>query len=164
MPRCSSGTSCRRCSRSASTGRRWATRTGRRLTFTVVQNSRGRSGRFVPYFSCWRNAPDVGRVHCRSTGHGPASSVPAPNGVEYGFRRLYYDTASAANRPSMAALTSLVPISRVLFGADYPFVPSIARTLEALKTVGFSEAELQAIERNIALALLPRVKAAVATA
>jgi len=84
--------------------------------------------------------------------------------IEYEFRRLYYDTASAANRPAMAALTSLVPISQVLFGTDYPFVHSIARTLEGLKTVGFSEAELQAIERDNALALLPRFKAAVAAA
>jgi len=88
----------------------------------------------------------------------------APKRIEYEFRRLYYDTARAANRPVMAALTSLVPISQVLFGTDYPFVHSIARTLEGLKTVGFSEAELQAIERDNALALLPRFKAAVAAA
>jgi len=56
------------------------------------------------------------------------------------------------------------PMSQVLFGTDYPFEPSIAPTLEGLKTVGFSEAELHAIERDNALALLPRFKAAVAAA
>ena len=88
----------------------------------------------------------------------------APNGVESEFRRLFYDTASAANRPAMAALTSLVPISQVLFGTDYPFVPSIARTVDGLKTIGFSSAELEAIGRENALTLLPRVKAVAAGA
>jgi len=83
----------------------------------------------------------------------------APDGIQKEFGRLYYDTASAANRPAMAALTALVPISQVLFGTDYPFVPSIARTADGLKTVGFSPAQLQAIGWENALTLLPRVKA-----
>lgn len=52
--------------------------------------------------------------------------------------------------------------SHVLSGADCPFVSSIARTSDGLKTIGFSEAELHVTERDNALALFPRVKAAVA--
>lgn len=105
----------------------------------------------------------AGRIAGGPGANAKAEST-APNGIEYEFRRLYYDTASAANRPAMAALTSLVSISQVLFGTDYPFVPSIARTTDGLKTIGFSAADLQAIGRENALALLPRVKAALANA
>jgi predicted TIM-barrel fold metal-dependent hydrolase len=101
----------------------------------------------------------AGRV-AGAPGQDPKAAAIAPNGIENEFRRLFYDTASVANRPAMAALTSLVPISQVLFGTDYPFVPSIARTTEGLKTIGFSPADMQAIGRDNALTLLPRVKAA----
>jgi predicted TIM-barrel fold metal-dependent hydrolase len=83
----------------------------------------------------------------------------APLGIEYEFKRLYYDTASSANRPSMAALTSLVPISQILFGTDYPFVPSIGSPANGIKNVGFSAEDLRAVGRDNALALLPRIRA-----
>ena len=81
-----------------------------------------------------------------------------PNGIEFELRRLYYDIASSANPPSMAALMKLVPTSQVLFGADYPFV-RIAETVGGMAQVGLSAADLQAIGRENALALLPRFKA-----
>ncbi len=81
-----------------------------------------------------------------------------PNGIEFELKRLYYDIASSANPPSMAALMKLVPTSQVLFGADYPFV-RIAETVGGMTQVGLSAADLQAIGRDNALALLPRFKA-----
>src|SRR5580693_4721094 len=81
-----------------------------------------------------------------------------PNGIEFELRRLYYDIASSGNPPSMAALMKLVPTSQVLFGADYPFV-RIAETVSGMTQVGLSAADLQAIGRDNALALLPRFKA-----
>jgi predicted TIM-barrel fold metal-dependent hydrolase len=81
-----------------------------------------------------------------------------PNGIEFELRKLYYDIASSANPPSMAALMKLVPASQVLFGADYPFV-RIAETVGGMAQVGLSAADLQAIGRDNALALLPRFKA-----
>src|ERR1039458_6023573 len=72
----------------------------------------------------------------------------APLGIEYELKRLYYDTASSANRPAMAALTSLVPISQILFGTDYPFVSSIGITASGIKNVGFSAADLRAVGRD----------------
>ena len=81
-----------------------------------------------------------------------------PNGIEFELRKLYYDIASSANPPSMAALMKLVPASQVLFGADYPFV-RIAETVGGMAQVGLSAADLQAIGRENALALLPRFKA-----
>ena len=81
-----------------------------------------------------------------------------PNGVEYELRRLYYEIAGSANRPAMTALTSLVPMSQILFGSDYPW-GQIGVTADGMNQLELSEAHLQAIGRSNALALMPRRKA-----
>jgi predicted TIM-barrel fold metal-dependent hydrolase len=81
----------------------------------------------------------------------------APNGIDYELKRLYYDIAGTAYRPAIAALTSLVPMTHILFGSDNPFVP-LAETAEGMMQVGISAADLQLIGRDNALALLPRLK------
>ena len=78
-----------------------------------------------------------------------------PNGIEFELKRLYYDIASSANPPSMAALMKLVPTSQILFGSDYPFV-TIAETAGGMTQVGLSTSDLLAIGRNNAAGLLPR--------
>src|SRR5262245_7004131 len=82
----------------------------------------------------------------------------APHGIEYELKRLYYDIAISANRPAMAALMNLIPTSQILFGGDYPFMP-IGATATGMTTLGLSTADLGAIARENALALLPRLKA-----
>jgi predicted TIM-barrel fold metal-dependent hydrolase len=82
----------------------------------------------------------------------------APNGIGFELKRLYYDIASSANPPAMAALMKLIPTSQILFGSDYPFV-RIAEGAGGMAQVGLSAADLQAIGRDNARALLPRVKA-----
>jgi predicted TIM-barrel fold metal-dependent hydrolase len=57
----------------------------------------------------------------------------------------------------MAALMKLVPMSQILFGGDYPFVP-IAEAADGMTHLGLSAADLRAIGRDNALALLPRLK------
>ena len=59
--------------------------------------------------------------------------------------------------PAIAALTSLVPTTHILFGSDNPFVP-LAETAEGMMRVGFSAADRQLIGHDNALALLPRLK------
>jgi 6-methylsalicylate decarboxylase len=101
------------------------------------------------------NVPMVlGRMHQ----YGPKDiAEKAPNGIEYELKRLYYDIAGTAYRPAIAALTSFLPTSQILFGSDNPFVP-LAETAEGMLQVGFSAADLQLIGRDNALALLPRLK------
>jgi predicted TIM-barrel fold metal-dependent hydrolase len=101
------------------------------------------------------NVPMVlGRMHQ----YAPKNiAEKAPNGIDYELKRLYYDIAGTAYRPAIAALTSLVPTTQILFGSDNPFVP-LAETAEGLTQLGFSEADLQRIGRDNALALLPRLK------
>jgi len=80
-----------------------------------------------------------------------------PGGVEPTLRTLYYDTASAANGPAMAALMKLVPISQILFGSDYPFVQTAAG-VAGLAKIGLSKSQAHAIDRGNAERLLPRLK------
>jgi predicted TIM-barrel fold metal-dependent hydrolase len=88
----------------------------------------------------------------------PQFAAKVPNGVEYELKRLHYEVANSANRPAIAALTSLIPISQIMFGSDYPIVP-ISATAGGLSRVGLTGADLQAIERDNAIMLFPRLKA-----
>ncbi|NPT61386.1 amidohydrolase family protein [Paraburkholderia sp. 5N] len=81
----------------------------------------------------------------------------SPNGIEYELRRLYYDIADTAFAPAIAALTSLVPTAQILFGSDNPYAP-LAETVHRMRQLGLSDADLRAIGRENALALLPRLK------
>jgi predicted TIM-barrel fold metal-dependent hydrolase len=80
-----------------------------------------------------------------------------PNGVEYELKRLHDELADSASRPAIAALTSLIPISQILFGSDYP-VFSISMTAGGLANVGLSGTDVRMIERDNASALFPRLK------
>ena len=96
----------------------------------------------------------LGRMHQ----YGPKNiAEKAPNGIEYELKRLHYDIAGTAYRPAIAALTSLVPTTQILFGSDNPFVP-LAETAEGMTQLGLSADELRLIGRDNALALLPRLK------
>ena len=101
------------------------------------------------------NVPMVlGRMHQ----YAPKNiAEKVPNGIEYELKRLHYDIAGTAYRPAIAALTSLVPTTQILFGSDNPFAP-LAETAEGMMQVGFSVGDLQRIGRDNALALLPRLK------
>jgi Amidohydrolase len=79
-----------------------------------------------------------------------------PNGIEYELKRLYYDIPGTAYRAPIAALTSLIPTSQILFGTDHPFIP-LAETAEGVKQLGFSGPDLQRITRDNALYLFPQL-------
>jgi predicted TIM-barrel fold metal-dependent hydrolase len=80
-----------------------------------------------------------------------------PNGVMAELQRFYYDVAQAAHPMALAALTRMVPISQILWGTDFPF----RLGAEYVKALGefFSASDLRQIDRDNALALLPRWRA-----
>lgn len=80
-----------------------------------------------------------------------------PNGAAYELRKLYYDVANSTNPSSMAALMNLVPTSQLLFGSDFPYVPA-AVTADGLDRYGLSPGDLQAVARENATRLFPRLK------
>jgi predicted TIM-barrel fold metal-dependent hydrolase len=97
-------------------------------------------------------------VAARMTHYGPKDlAEKLPRGVDYELRRLYYDIAVSGYRPAIAALTGLIPTNQILFGSDFPYRP-LGETAATMPQLGLSEAELNAIGRDNALALLPRLK------
>ena len=81
-----------------------------------------------------------------------------PQGVAHELKRFYYDTAQAAHPMALASLLKLVPVSQVVFGTDFPY-RTAADHVKGLTDYGFSAGELQAIDRDNALRLIPRLKA-----
>ncbi len=82
----------------------------------------------------------------------------APHGVDYEFKKLYFDTAHAGRAPALDALKDLVPVSQILYGSDAPI-----RTYELtddwlVQYAGFSEDDWKAINRGNAERLFPRLK------
>jgi predicted TIM-barrel fold metal-dependent hydrolase len=86
----------------------------------------------------------------------PRNAAKAPNGVLHELRRLYYDTAQAANPPAMSALLALTAVSQVLFGSDYPLL-GVSHTKTGLASLGLSSEDLDAIGSHNALRLFPRL-------
>ena len=85
-----------------------------------------------------------------------ASQFPAGFAAEAG--KLYYDTAWTTNPEAMSALSKLVPISQILFGTDIPYLTA-ADQIKGLRDCGaFSAADLSKIDRENALAILPRFR------
>lgn len=101
---------------------------------------------------------NVAMVYGRMSHYGPKNFADkVPNGIDYELKRLHYDIAGTTYRPAIAALTSLVPTSQILLGTDNPFVP-LGDTTRGMKQLGWSEADLRAIGRENALALMPRLQ------
>ncbi len=114
--------------------------------------------------------PDIRFIFCHAGGTMPmvAARTSAfverhqeiadrlPNGAAFELKKLYYDVANSTNPSSMAALMKLVPTSQMLFGTDFPYVPA-AVTANGLDQFGLSSADLQAMNRDNALKLFPRL-------
>ena len=89
----------------------------------------------------------------------PSVAPAFPDGVAAELRRFWYDTAQTANAAAMSALTKLVPVEQVVFGTDYPYRTSLDH-VRGLRSSGlFTAEQLQLVERDTALRLLPRLRA-----
>jgi 6-methylsalicylate decarboxylase len=81
-----------------------------------------------------------------------------PNGPLPEFRKFNYELAQGNTAGQIAALLKMVSISQVLYGTDFPFRDG-AEVNQGIADWGFAAADLQAIERENAVKLLPRLKA-----
>ena len=81
----------------------------------------------------------------------------APDGIDAEFKKLFYDTANAFYAPTIAALTTYVPETQIVFGTDYPFRPC-AETVSGLAESEFSADDMRAIDRDNALRLMPQLR------
>lgn len=96
-------------------------------------------------------------LHARLLAPASQAAMAArfPHGPLHELRKLYFDTASATNRPAFAGLSALVPMSQILFGSDYPLGPPLAGSIAELGSLGLDESALHLIERDNAAALFP---------
>jgi len=81
----------------------------------------------------------------------------APEGIDAEFRKLHYDTANSFYAPTIAALTSYVPDTQVVFGTDFPYL-TIGQNLDGLRKLALTPAQMTAITRDNAVRLLPRLQ------
>lgn len=81
-----------------------------------------------------------------------------PNGALHEFRKLYYDIVLATAPIAFNAVRELAGIRQLLYGTDFPYWP-IEVTGAGLARLELSAEDLMAIERDNALALLPRLRA-----
>ena len=72
------------------------------------------------------------------------------------IKKLYLDTVSVFDPVSFNALKQMKPLSQLLFGTDYPYWTTDVN-VSALAAQTLTPAELRAIERDNALALLPQL-------
>ncbi len=82
----------------------------------------------------------------------------APNGVDYEFKKLYFDTAHAGRAPALDALKDIVPISQIMYGSDAPIRNYELTDDWLVQYAGFSEDDWKAINRGNAERLFPRLK------
>jgi predicted TIM-barrel fold metal-dependent hydrolase len=76
------------------------------------------------------------------------------------LQKFHYDTAQAFNPYTLPSFKKMVPVSRILFGTDFPLGGGSAATVAKglADNGGFTPAELRAIGRDNALALLPNLR------
>ena len=87
----------------------------------------------------------------------PSAKPTVPEGTLAELKRFYYDTAQTSNKAAMSALAAIIPVSRIVFGTDFPYRTSIDH-VKGLREAGvFTDAQLMDIERGNALKLLPRL-------
>jgi len=85
----------------------------------------------------------------------------APDGVEAELARLNYDLGGTVSKPAIAALLATAPVSQILMGSDFPYVP-LSNTVDGLDALsrsglGLTVADLEAMTRSNALRLMPRL-------
>jgi predicted TIM-barrel fold metal-dependent hydrolase len=91
---------------------------------------------------------------------GRQYAAQLPQGFLAAAKKFYYDTAQTSNPAAMSALTKVVPMSQIVFGTDFPYRTAIEHVKGLAECGVFSAKELAAIDRENALTLLPRYRAA----
>ncbi|MEX2615795.1 MAG: amidohydrolase family protein [Alphaproteobacteria bacterium] len=119
----------------------------------------------------FRRYRDIRWIFCHAGGFVPmvasriayygreAMKIQAPQGVEAELARLYYDLGGMVSKPAIAALLATAPVSQVLMGSDFPYVP-LSDTTDGLAALegaglGLTPSDMVAIRRGNAHRLMP---------
>jgi 6-methylsalicylate decarboxylase len=86
----------------------------------------------------------------------PELAARVPNGVMAELKKLYYDVVGIRTPGAFSAVQEMADPSRLLLGTDFPFW-SPRDAIDDLAAASLTRAEVAAIERANALALLPNL-------
>ncbi|TMS51836.1 amidohydrolase family protein [Mycobacterium sp. DBP42] len=123
-------------------------RNGIRRKYPTIKFVLSHAGGFVPYASHRMAVAIMG-----DTGRSPADTLDD-------FASFYFDTALSSSAAALPTLLAFAKPGHITFGSDWPFAPLPASRLFAagLDTYdGLDAAARQAINRDNALALFPRL-------
>ncbi len=124
-------------------------RNGIRQKYPRIRFILGHAGGFVPYAS-HRMAVSI----MADTGRSPADSLND-------FAGFYFDTALSSSAAALPTLLAFAQPGHITFGSDWPFAPVAAGHYFAAGLDGLDDGDRVAIDRTNALALFPRLDAAV---
>jgi predicted TIM-barrel fold metal-dependent hydrolase len=130
--------------------------TGAKKRFSNIKIISTHGGGTIPYL--------VTRIQTleHAFGVGPGRLELSPEQVREGIASFYYDLTAATSEAQLGAILKLVPISQLLMGLDFPFMPKSTFT-PAIADIGryaaFNEADLQSLSYGNAGRLYPALKA-----
>ncbi|MEV5832107.1 amidohydrolase family protein [Nocardia sp. NPDC052112] len=134
------------------------TRTAVHMTLNGVMSRHTRmkvilshAGGFLPY-AAWR-----------FTGGAQFNPGTTPMGILTDLQRFYFDTALSTTPSALPSLLAFAAPGHILYGSDFPFAPEASGDLldSLLESYeGFEPGQLDAINRDSAEALFPRLAAA----
>lgn len=81
-----------------------------------------------------------------------------PRSIPAEIAKLYYEISSSADAPTMTMLRSYVPVSHILLGTDSPFNGSMTPNLREFDALQIDQSDRAAIERENAVAIMPRLR------
>ena len=88
----------------------------------------------------------------------PQKATLAPHGALPALARLYYDTGLSNNAAALAATRCIAPLSRIVFGTDWPYADLPERG-DPAPGLGVLGSDRDSVDAHNAAALVPRLAA-----
>jgi predicted TIM-barrel fold metal-dependent hydrolase len=130
--------------------------TGAKKRFSNIQIISTHGGGTIPYL--------VNRIQMleHAFGVGPGRLELSPEEVREGIASFCYDLTAATSEAQLGAILKLVPVSQLVIGLDFPFMPN-STFAPAIADIGrypaFNKADLQSLSYGNAGRLYPSLKA-----
>jgi 6-methylsalicylate decarboxylase len=130
--------------------------TGAKKRFSNIKIISTHGGGTIPYL--------VNRIQTleHAFGVGPGRLELSPKEVLEGIASFYYDLTAATSDAQLDAILKLVPVSHLLMGLDFPFMPESTfapAIADITRYPAFNEADLQSLSYGNAGRLYPALKA-----
>jgi 6-methylsalicylate decarboxylase len=133
--------------------------TGAKKRFTNIKIISTHVGGAIPFL--------VNRIQTleHTFGVGPGRIELSSDEIREGIASFHYDLTAGTSEAQLGAILKLVPVSQLLMGLDYPFMPK-SSFAPAIADIGrypaFSEADLQSLSHGNAGHLFPALEGRIA--